>query len=279
MTSGLDKFSLARDLVPIARHSVIGSLLAVDSKFLLLVALLCISPGIAQQDTELKNPEANLLELRLVAPPQWKDDCLQVELDRKNRSSLPLFLPAMGLFISTSVNELDDVAATEVEQKWVNVYGSTDVIILEATSLAPGATLHEEGCLSPHVFVVNIEKGTRRAIPLRGRLQIEAYYFLSEKEWQTFKSSREEMMSTKPDSWGAMNRQDPKVVTIFAKIPCRDGSCGSVCDAPPLILKGEDRIVPDVFYIESAFGVRGEALSRELALNSPSCTEGMPGAR
>jgi hypothetical protein len=111
-------------------------------------------------------------------------------LDRKNRSSLPLFLPAVGLFISTSVNELNDVAATEVEQKWVNVYGSTDVIILEATSLAPGATPHEEGCLSPHVFVVNIEKGTRRAIPLRGRLQIEAYYFLSEKEWQTFKSSR-----------------------------------------------------------------------------------------
>ena len=253
---------------------MIGSLSTVDSKFLLLVALLCISPSIAQQDTELKN-----LELRLVAPPQWKDDCRHIGLDRINRSSFPLFIPAMGLFISTSVNELNDVAATKVEQKWINVYGSTDAIILEATSLAPGATLHKEGCLTPHVFVVNIEKETRRAIPLRGSLQIEAYYFLSEKEWQTFKSSREEMMSTNPDSWDATNRQDPKVVTIFAKIPCRDGACGSICDTPPLILKGEDRIVPDVFYIDSAFSVRGEALSHELALKSPNCIEGKPGPR
>lgn len=219
------------------------------------------------------------LEVRLTKPPQWMNGCLSVSLDRINRSSFPLFLPDMGLYISTSVNELRDDAGMKDGQEWINVYGASDMVSWDATAIAPGATVHEEGCLPPTVFVVNLKKKTRREILLRGRLRIDAYYFLTEKEWQHNKSWHEEMLHISPGQEDKIAHQYPKVVTIFAAIPCREPACGPGCDDPPLILQGENRVLPDVFYLDPDWGARGKRISDELARKSPACSAARPAPR
>jgi hypothetical protein len=180
----------------------------------------------------------------------------------------------MGLYISTSVKELQSDAKEKNGVEWINVYGASDMVSFEATAIDPGATVHKEGCLPPGVFVVNLKKETRREIPLRGRLRIDAYYFLTEKDWQQNKSYHDELLRTPPDQWDKLPRQDPKAVTVFTAIPCRDAGCKSDCDGePPLILHGEQRFIPDVFYLHPDWGARGKKVSDELARMSPTCSE------
>jgi hypothetical protein len=179
----------------------------------------------------------------------------------------------MGLYISTSVKELQNDAKAKDGVEWINVYGVSDIRSFEATAIAPGATVHRTGCLPPTVFVVNLEEKTRRGIPLRGRLRIDAYYFLTERDWRQNKSYHEEMLRTPPDQRDKIVRQDPQVVSVFATIPCREAGCESKCDDPPFIVHGENRMVPDVFYIEPDWGERGKKISNELALKSPACSE------
>ena len=53
-----------------------------------------------------------------------------------------------------------------------------------AAPIAPGATVHNDYSLRPVVAVVNLKKETRREIPLRGKLRVEAFYFLTGEDWQ-----------------------------------------------------------------------------------------------
>lgn len=141
------------------------------------------------------------LEIRLAKPPQWKDGCLSVNLDRTNHSPLPRFLPVKGLYIYSSVSEVGDDADKDPEHGWRNVYGLSDLGDWGATAIAPGTTVHDEFCLGSTIPVVSLERQTRREIPLRGRLKIDAYYFLTEEDWQKNKSQKEEMLRTPASQW------------------------------------------------------------------------------
>jgi hypothetical protein len=79
------------------------------------------------------------------------------------------------------------------------------------------------------------------------------------------------MMHTPPAQWNELVRpSDPKVVTVFTAIPCREPLCGPVCDDPPQILHGEKRVIPDVGYYPDS-EARGKAIDNELERKSPAC--------
>jgi hypothetical protein len=226
-----------------------------------------------RQTNNLGKDSASPLEIRLAGSPHWEKDCLDVSMDRINRSSVPLFLPVKGLYIAMSVNEVSDTGKKR-EARWINVFGLSDIGIWEAAPLAPGATVHDEKCLYPEVAIVNLETQTRRLIPLRGRLEIDAYYFLTKDDWQNDKRNHEDMFRTKPGQWDLdkIARHGPKLVSVQAVIPCRDTNCVSSCDAPPLVLAGEGRVVPDVFDLEPDWGARGTKISEDLARDAPECS-------
>jgi hypothetical protein len=221
------------------------------------------------QSEQPKQEWSEPFEVRLTKPPEWVAGCLSLSLDRINRSSAPLFLPDMGLYIATSVREVGDQPAAKNAQNWINVYGASDLVSWSAKEIAPSATVHIETCLDPEVAVVSLERRTRRMIPLRGKLRIDAYYYSTEEDWKAYESYHHEMMRTPPVRWNELVRaSDPKVVTVYAAIPCREPRCGPVCDDPPQILHGEKRMIPDVGYIDPA---RGKAIGDELESKSPAC--------
>ncbi len=176
----------------------------------------------------------------------------------------------MGLYISGSVNEVPDGTSEESKTQWLNFYGATDIISWEATAIAPGGVVHGEYCLRPKMPVVNFEAKTRREVALRGTLRIDAYYFLTEDDWKKNKTQHEQMLRIPPKQWKDITLEEPKVVTIFSRIPCQV-ACGSGCDNPPPILHGEKRIVPDI--PEQDWEVRGKAVGDELARKFPACPD------
>jgi len=224
-----------------------------------------------------KDPSAPLT-IRLTTPPHWEKDCLAFGLDRTNSSSSSLFIPDMGLYISTSVNDLSNETSNEGTQGWINVYGASDMVSWEARELLPGATLHDQRCLYPQVAIIDMKRQSRRLIPLHGKLRIDAYYFLNEENWRLSKSEHEAMLR----EHGASNntkRHYAEAVTQFIVIPCRESGCDPICNQPPPILHGENRVVPDVFYLEPDWGVRGQKITDELSLKFPACSDPNPRSR
>jgi hypothetical protein len=252
-----------------------------QSGFALLIVPTCLLIGALhfpsnRQGDPAREKVPEPLEIRLTKPPQWKDDCLSVSLDRTNRSSLTRFLPVKGLYVDSSVNEIEDDADKKPEQGWRNAYGLSDLGDWGATAIAPGKTVHDELCLFSTIVVVNLERQTRREIPLRGRLKIDAYYFLTEEDWQKNKSQKEEMLRTPANQRRETDILYPRVVTLFTAIPCREDGCPSRCDDPPPILHGENRVVPDVFDFEPDWKARGKTVGEKLARKYPPCPEARP---
>jgi hypothetical protein len=253
------------------QHSILVAGLSILSALLVLLAA---GSGAAQQPADqTQNESPGPLQVRITKPLRWEGGCLSVSLDRVNLSSTPLFLPVMGLYISTSASEVGDETGKSDAVRWINVYGAGDLVTWDATSLASDAIAHDEHCLGPTVPVISLERKTRRQMPLRGKLRIDAYYFLTEKDWQENKSRHEEMMRTPPSQWDKISRNDSQVTTVFAAIPCREANCSSGCDSPPLILRGENRAVPDVGFGPD-WKARGKTVSDELAKKSGACSEG-----
>ena len=231
------------------------------------------SPFIAQPQTDkVEKLTPSPLEIRLSELPHWEKNCLKVSVDRINHSSTALFLPVKGLFIATSVSEATDTG-NKLEERWINIFGFSDIGIWDATPIAVGATVHEEKCLYPEVAVVSLHAQSRRLIPLRGRLKFDATYFLTEKDWQNDKKNHEEMFQTKPAKWDLdkIAREGPKLVSVLTAIPCREADCKLSCNAPPVVLKDENRVIPDVFAFEPDWGTRGDKISNDLAREFPLC--------
>jgi hypothetical protein len=228
------------------------------------------------QEEQSSQDSRGPFEVQLSKPLHWVNGCLSISLNRINHSSVPLFLPDMGLYISTSARDASKLSGQQGGQEWINVYGATDIISWEATKIAAGATVHDEDCLNPQVGVVSLKSETRREIPLRGKLRIDACYFLTANEWQQYKSSREQMFRTPPDQWGKIARHDPHVVTIFAAIPCREAGCAPGCDDPPIILHDENRLIPDVAQFNHDWEARGKKVTDELARQFPPCSVANP---
>lgn len=240
----------------------------------LLVASMARLTG-SQQTDQVKEDVTAPLAIQLTAPLHWEKDCLAIGLSRKNSSSSSLFIPDMGLYISTSVNDLPNETSNEGTSGWINIYGLSDMVSWEAKELLPGATLHDQLCLYPQVAVVDMNRQSRRLISLHGKLRVDAYYFLNEESWRLAKSEHEAMLHEHGES-NNKKRHFADAVTQIADIPCRESSCEPFCNEPPPILHGESRIVPDVFYLEPDWGVRGQKISDELSLKFPSCSAPNP---
>jgi len=212
------------------------------------------------------------LEIRLPLPVRWENGCLVVSLDRTNRTSSPLFLPHRDVDIYTSVQELPDAQGNKKGVEWINVVGLSDILSWEATPIAPGETVHKKYCLSPTVAVVHQQKKTHRELQLRGKLRIDAYYFLTEKDWLTNKAQHEAMLRMSEDELRRMEVLYPKVSTVEVAIPCRANDCASQCDKPAALLYGEMRVVPDIYSFHPDWKERGRAINDELARKSQPCS-------
>jgi len=211
------------------------------------------------------------LEVELSAPPRWVNGCLDVRIDRVNRSSETLFMPVMGLYIYTSARAIGEAGEIESGRRWINVYGASDVLDWNAQPLAPGAALHDDHCLDSSVKVANLKQRTRRDIPLRGMLRIDAYYFLTEADWRRNESEREEMLRAPPAQMNKIVIHEPADARILVTIPCRGNDCTTRCSEPPLILRVEGIVLPDVWRDDPGENARGTAVTEELAKRYPGC--------
>lgn len=234
-------------------------------------------PAIATPNKALpQNEKLSPLEVHITAPLRWENDCLHVSLDRTNKSLTPLFLPNKGIYISTSVTEVADESGKKSGVEWINIYGFTDIGDWEAEPIAPGKAVHSEVCLYPTIPVINLEKHTWREIAVQGRLRIDAYYFLTKKDWLTNKDQHEEMLTLSEGELKRMKVLYPQATTIFSAIPCFAMSCAPNCEEPPTVLYGESRVVPDVYSYEKEWVARGYAINEEIRQKKRPCSGSKP---
>ncbi len=229
-------------------------------------------PGPKSNATQELAQQPQPLEIQVLRPVQWVNGCLSVTVDRLNRSAAALYLPERGLYIASSakVVRMNESEMTG-EETWLPLYGPADMVSWDATPLAPGATQREEHCLLPSVAVVSMKRQTDRRVPVRGRLKILAYYFLSKEDWLESKSQHEEIHRIPPDQREKVSRVDPHSVMIEALIPCYGAGCSPGCDNPPLIFEDEKISVPYVPLKD--WIARGRAIDEDLARKSPSCPQ------
>jgi hypothetical protein len=240
-----------------------------------VVVFIFVASMAARQEPQVDKEAATPLEIRMTAPLRWEKGCLLVTLDRINHSLAPLFLTKMGPYFYLALDVSADKTNTEGTLEWINLSGISDIRNLEAFALAPGATVHDEFCFSPTVWVVNLKRETRREIPVGGKLRVDVSYFPTEESWKRNKQwyidpptyiEREGKPSDPP------LKIAPKWTRIFAEIPCSDPACGSDCMRLPRGLPGEVRPVPDVFFITPEWNNRGKMVTDELARKFPACS-------
>ena len=244
-----------------------------DKQLSMILATVIALAGMQAKRSNLADQQSSRpLEVRITEPLQWKTDCLQIGLDRVNHSSNVLFLPAMGLYIDSSAIRVASVSGKSEGPAWGSIYGGHEIIDFSATPLAPEQTVHDDICLRSTFAVTNTKKETRRQVPVRGKLQIHAYYFLSERDWLTNKSQREEMLRTPPSKWPKpLKLLHPEEATAILPIPCRESPCDPNCDSTPIILDGEAQFFPDAATYEREWNERGNTINRELAQKMSPC--------
>ena len=229
--------------------------------------------SLADQQTRPEKETAAPLEVRLTSPPRWENGCLFVALDRTNRSSSTLFLTTMGPYFYIALDVSNGEANKGDGIEWVNTYGIADIVVRGVSRLAPGATVHNEFCFGPTVWIVNLKKETRREIPVRGPLRVDVSYFRTEKSWTENKEWYD--TNTPPRLGPDGNPREPPTniapewSLAFASIPCLSADCKSDCTGPPVGLPGEFRAVPDAYYIYPSWNERGKLLTEVLSRKFP----------
>jgi hypothetical protein len=239
--------------------------------FLLFVAAAVQIVGAqAQENHAIDKQSPQPLEMRITEPLQWENDCLRVRFRRVNRSAAPLFLPVQGLYIASTFKLSSNVPGKDNGEKWLVVNGGSEIVMLDAKTLAPGASLSDDYCIGPSLAVTSLQKKTRREVPLRGKLKIYVHYFLTKQDWLTHKSQRLQMFHTPPNKWPKVLQ--PQVATVEMHIPCPKPNCGTACDEPPLILEDENAPLPVARTIQE-WNDRGEKITEELTRKSPHCPD------
>lgn len=137
--------------------------------------------------------------------------------------------------------------------------------------LSGNPSRHDDYCVGPTIPVASAQRESRREVPLRGTLQIDAVYYRAEQAWQISKAQREEMAQTPPAKWKNADRQKAAVTTLELSIPCVKAGCASECTKPPVVLEDEKVWVPDITHNDEAFIARGRALNEELTRKFPQC--------
>jgi hypothetical protein len=211
------------------------------------------------------------LEVRLTNPLQWETGCLKMSFDLVNRSPTTLFLPTMGLYIDSSARLLSNAPDKNGSEEWINIQGVSDIVrVLVTMPLAPGAIKHYEYCAASTVGVVDQGQKIWREISVRGKLRIDAQYYLSDPAPHADRTKSNE--SNAPSKRWFAAKQPPQVATLITNIPCPKDGCLRGCDGPPYILENEGIIVPDVFQRDPEWVERGKDRNKELRKSFP-CSE------
>lgn len=202
-----------------------------------------------------------------LAPPEWRNGCLQLRIDRVNASHSTLYLPGDSpIVVSTWVMRWSNTSAKHGETGWVAVYGVSDIGGIPASPLARGEARNDHLCIKGTVPVADLKQETRREIPVRGKIRIDSFYFLNEQEWIAYRAEQEELLRTGSGVWPT--KVVPRIVTLIATIPCAAPRCAPPCDGPPVVLDGEALLVPDVLRYSEGANKRGRAITTELSRSS-----------
>jgi hypothetical protein len=194
------------------------------------------------------------LEIQLAKPLKWENGCLDVSLDLVNRSARPVFLPRMGLYIDVSAKLLSSVPEKNGTERWLNLYGASDIVpILNVKPLPPGVADHEGHCVSSTVDVVDPGSQVWREVPVRGKLRISVQYYISDPN------------QPKPGKkYVATEQPVAEVTTLAVPIPCPDGGCALGCDGPPTVEESEFQLVPNIRPHDPEWMERGNERNKEL---------------
>jgi len=113
---------------------------------------------------------------------------------------------------------------------------------------------------------------------VRGKLRVDAFYFLSKEDWQKSVSWHNALEDpgerSKPRP--RPERLVPQSSTAYAVIPCHEAGCNAKCRKPPIVLPDETQVVPDIYFFNEKAIARGKAISNRLAGKSQACSEDVP---
>jgi hypothetical protein len=205
-----------------------------------LSTLVVSSPACGQKFTEAKSqsgpPPA---ELKLTKTTRWKDNCLEVSVQRTNLSKSFVFFDATyseGLKIYSSVNDAANTLGQGAGEAWMLVYGWTDVV-REPVKLGPGARRRSTLCI-PATFPVN-ESGKEilRQVRVQGKLRIVAGYEIP--AWRIIDQSQGKGRRTYVRMADNLNHWTFGEVVLEILIPCPNGIGTNDCLSPPQIFPGE----------------------------------------
>lgn len=210
---------------------------------------------------EVQADTAEDLRLGFGDQPHWTNGCLQLSIHWSNSSSSNIFLAQQDLSIEISVAEVDEGTRKQLGSKWILAYGSSDVFIVGARILAPGAVLHKEVCVSKWLTVTSLEEKSHRAIPVRGTLRIRVPYFRTEQEYQDYRI--QVVGRTNDPNQGGGKLLQPKFAMITAAIPCHDEIPQKDCTSAPTVLRSEDHWMPDVYDLPD-WNQRGQRITSHL---------------
>jgi hypothetical protein len=196
--------------------------------------------------------------------PKWVNGCLDLTVERVNISAQTLYLPEWDAVIfSLSTRLIHDDPRKKDQEIWLEFYGRSDIVYLDAYQLAAGSKTTDHFCLPETFAVVNQQGKTRRQVAVRGRLKIVAGYFASEKDSRLYKAENEQRFAT---PWRSPS------ASLEIPLPCSPQSeCTAECTTPPPTTEGERIVVPDVFQFYKDWNERGKALADTLSQKYPAC--------
>jgi hypothetical protein len=203
---------------------------AVATRFLLSSFLVACVAASGQQPPTVTPDGSEILEIRLTKPLTWGQGCLQVGIERVNRSTSPIVLPPTpfeGIRVYSSVADKSNSLGQGAGEAWVLVYGWTDVVYREPKTLEPGSAKQNTFCIRSSFPVKDRVMATTRQIALRGTLRIYAEYY------QLPAGDKKEQ--AKNDSAGRTRSE----VMLELPIPCSSGIDEAECSSPPPILPRE----------------------------------------
>jgi hypothetical protein len=144
-----------------------------------LLSMLVVSSLACSQESTKATSQSGPppLELKLTKTPQWKDNCLELSVQRTNLSKSSIFLDAMyeGIKAYSSVRDATNTLGQGPGEAWMLVYGWTDVVS-KPIELAPGARRQNTLCIAETFPVKETGKEILRQVRVQGKLRIVAGY-------------------------------------------------------------------------------------------------------
>lgn len=182
------------------------------------------------------------LELKLTKTPLWKDNCLELSVQRTNLSKSSIFLAGTyseGIKIYSSVSDATNTLGQGPGEAWMLVYGWTDVFS-ESIELAHGARRQNTLCIAETFPVKEKGKEIHRQVRVQGKLHIVAGYEIPTLRIidQPQGKGRRTYVQVADNS----NHWTFGEVVLEILIPCPNGIRTNDCLSPPQIFPGEHDI-------------------------------------